>query len=54
MPISDDKKRLAVTVPRELLPAIKQAADSENRDVSNWVYTLILKALDEKGLKPPT
>lgn len=41
------KERLVVTIEEELYHILKEKAAAENRNLSNFVETLILKALDE-------
>lgn len=48
MAVSNDKIRILVTVPRDMKVKLEAAARSENRSVSNYVYTLIQRELDEK------
>lgn len=48
MAVSNDKIRILVTVPRDMKVKLEDAARSENRSVSNYVYTLIQKELDKK------
>lgn len=42
------KKRLVVTINEELYKLLKEKAAQENRNLSNFVETLLYKALDEK------
>ena len=41
------KKRLAVTVDEKLHERIVENAKKENRNLSNYVETLLIKALDK-------
>lgn len=49
MAVSNDKIRILVTVPREVKEQLEEVAKQENRSVSNYVYTLIQKELNEKS-----
>lgn len=42
------KERLVVTINEELYKLLKEKAAQENRNLSNFVETLLYKALDEK------
>lgn len=42
------KERLVVTINEELYKLLKEKAAKENRNLSNFVETLLYKALDEK------
>ena len=46
MAISSDKVRILVTLPLDLKEKLENVAKSENRSVSNYVYTLIQKDMD--------
>lgn len=48
MPISEDNVRKLVTIPKALLPEIEAAAKEDNRNVSNWIYSLIQKELTRR------
>lgn len=48
MAISSDKVRILVTLPLELKEKLEIVAKSENRSVSNYVYTLIQKDIEKK------
>lgn len=48
MAVCSDKIRILVTVPREVKEQLEEVAKQENRSVSNYVYTLIQKDLNEK------
>ncbi len=48
MAISSDKIRILITVPKDMKVKLEEVARKENRSVSNYVYTLIQRELDEK------
>lgn len=48
MAISSDKVRILVTLPLDLKEKLENVAKSENRSVSNYVYTLIQKDIEKK------
>lgn len=48
MAIGNDKVRILVTLSREDKERLEEAARNENRSVSNYIYTLIKKDLNEK------
>jgi hypothetical protein len=44
------KKVLTVTIEEELLNVLKKTAESENRNLSNLVETLLYKAINDTNL----
>lgn len=48
MSVGNDKIRILVTIPREDKLKLEKVAKEENRSVSNYIYTLIKKELNEK------
>lgn len=44
------KKVLTVTIEEELLNVLKKTAESENRNLSNLVETLLYKAINDTTL----
>ena len=48
MAISNNKTRILITLPFKDKELLEKVAKKENRSVSNYVYTLILKDLDDK------
>lgn len=44
------KKVLTVTIEEELLTVLKKTAESENRNLSNLVETLLYKAINDTNL----
>ena len=48
MAVSSDKIRILVTVPRTTKEQLEAVAIQENRSVSNYIFTLIQKDLNEK------
>ena len=48
MAISNNKTRILITRPLKDKELLEKVAKKENRSVSNYVYTLILKDLEDK------
>ncbi|MEW8956262.1 DNA-binding protein [Clostridium sp.] len=46
MAVSKDNIRIKVTVSKEINKQLKLKADKDNRSVSNYVYNLIVKDLE--------
>jgi metal-responsive CopG/Arc/MetJ family transcriptional regulator len=47
MAISDKNTRIQVTIPKDLHDKIKEIAEAENRSVSNYIVSLIKKAVED-------
>ena len=45
-----DKMSLSFRVDSRIVAALKQLAENENRSLSNYVITLLMKHLQEKGV----
>lgn len=48
MAISDNKKRIMVTVDKDVEEKLKQYADEEKRNLSNYIAVLLDKHIEEK------
>lgn len=48
MAISKENIRIKITIPKDINSKLKNKADKEQRSVSNYVYNLIVKDLENK------
>ncbi|NFF77349.1 DNA-binding protein [Clostridium sporogenes] len=48
MAISKNNTRIKITIPKEINEQLKLKASKEQRSVSNYVYKLIIKDLENK------
>lgn len=48
MPISDDKTRVSIILPKSLKEKLQELADEENRSLSNLVITILQEYLKNR------
>ncbi|MDQ6599240.1 DNA-binding protein [Bacillus salipaludis] len=47
MAISGDKKRIVVTIEKDLEPKLRALAEKDNRNLSNYIATLLERHIEE-------
>jgi predicted DNA-binding protein len=47
------KMVLSFKVPAWIKEALQELAEKEHRPVSNYILTILIKHLEERGIKPP-
>lgn len=50
MPPAKENAKIIVSIPKQFKEFLQECAEKENRSVNNYIYTVLLRYHEEKGM----